>query len=116
MHLVSKNKLQVNSGISGTKEVIVIGKLYQELIIIEQNMGINFQYTYIDSETAEILESKTFNATEEDQQQLYQAVKENLPDIDVDFSAWYKALIFESFRVQMATTFQIPVTDIDIIE
>lgn len=119
MKLRSKNKLKVNSGVTGTKDAFIEGVLQIEQINISVNLSVIFQYQYLDINDPEKPVSVEVNSTaitQGEQQSLYQAVKGNLPDINVDYSAWYLRLLYESFRIEMATTFGIKPEEIEVIE
>jgi hypothetical protein len=118
MHLESVNNLTVNDGINGSREVPVMGVIVAEQLTPVTDMNSIFSYQYIDNTdplNPIVIESKSIIIDTATQQTLYQAVKGSLPDINVDYSAWYKQLLYESFRLEMAQTFQIPANEINIV-
>ena len=114
-YLLSNNPLTINDGIASQINVIVKGTVQMETINWEVGADISMQFQYLDDATQNICHAGTIIIDAATQQALYQAVKANLPNIDTDFAAWYEALIYEAFRVEMATTFGIPTTDITIV-
>lgn len=118
-YLLSQNALPINDGVNGSKNVIVKCELYIEQIDFQKNLDINIQYAYFDN-TDPAKPALAFKGvsliTEEDQQTLYQAVKADLPNIDDDYASWYQALIMFAARLEMAQTFNILPTDINIVE
>ena len=115
MHLLSQDKLIVNKGAHEQISIVVRGELYIETINTAVNMDISVQYAYLDDIANEILYMSTKVVTEAEQQGLYQAVKSSLPDVNIDFSAWYKQLLFEAFRFEMSSTFNVLPATIDIV-
>jgi len=78
----------------------------------------NFVYAYKTPEGVVIKSGWMKDSiTPEEADALYAAVKANLPDINVvGLTAWTNALDIEAARVKMATTFEVTVGDIDIVE
>jgi hypothetical protein len=116
MNLTTINAVEVNEGIHGPgKTTHVKGVLYVEQIILTAGMDISIQYAYLDADNEDaILKSSTKIITEEEQTTLYNLVSSTLPDISANFGTWYKTLLYESFRNEMAETFGIEPSEINI--
>ncbi len=115
MYLLSQNNLETNQHASGTINAQVKGVMLIEHINLQVSLDINMQFQYLDAATEQVLYSSTKTVTEDEQQTLYQAVKNNLPNIDDSYSVWYQTLLYEAFRQEMASRYGIPTTEIDII-
>jgi len=117
MHLITNNLVNVTVALGGeTITTHVKGTINVETIIPITNMNIGSQYSYGDADNEnELIKSGTTVITEDEQQLLYQSVKNTLPDINDNFSFWYKSLLYEAFKIEMAETFSIDPSDISIV-
>ena len=112
--MITKTKVTVsyNNGVKGTKDGIISGVI-DNASWIEDFTKLGANYTYLDEEGNPIWKD-SFIIEGEAIQQLYDAVKGSIPSglgyADTERITYYLAMV-----IQMAQTFGIPTTDIEII-
>tara|TARA_R110002020_G_scaffold83271_3_gene206344 strand:+ start:805 stop:1146 length:342 start_codon:yes stop_codon:yes gene_type:complete len=112
--MVIKTKIDVtyNSGVTGTSQGIVIGALNDAAWFEDFNkIGVNYQYADLNGA---VFHTSSFVIANEQVEAMYEAIKASLPTEgtyrDIERNKFYLGFVF-----QMAATFGIPVTDIEIV-
>ena len=115
MYLKTNNLVTVNKPLSGTEEIIVIGALQIEQYNAGTDLRSLFSYGYFNDSNGEVVSSGVFEADSIQKDEIYRAVSDTLPDINVvGFSEWYEKLTFEAFRFEMAQSLGIATSEISI--
>lgn len=102
-----------NSGIAGQETGIVEGILTtcnQQIINVFESM---YMFKYV-SESEEVISFNTYPVTAEETNALYDLVKDEVP-ADLSYTDATTYLYYLGFRVKMALTFGIEVSEIEII-
>lgn len=102
-----------NNGIAGQETGLIIGKIHNCSQQLKSNFSSGFTYEYL-TETEQVLVSNLYLVTEEETNNLYNLVKNEVPtNLSYTDSTLY--LYYLGFRVQMAQLFGILESDIEII-
>ena len=112
MKLKTKIPVSYNSGIAGTATGIVEGHLQDCAWLNDFNMiGANYTYT---NELGEPIFQNSFTVEGADIQTLYDAIKGSIPE-GLDFADTARLEFYLGFVYEMAQTFSIQATDIEIV-
>ena len=102
-----------NNGIAGQETGLVLGKLHNCSQQLKSNFSSGFSYEYI-TENEQVLVSNLYLVTEEQTNDLYNIVKNEVPT-NLSYTQSTEYLYYLGFRVQMAQLFGILESDIEII-
>lgn len=112
MELKTKIPVTYNSGIASQEQGIVSGKLrmcMQDLFSDTYNFNYNYK-----SDSGLDLGSNTFNLSNDEINNMYQYVKDEVPT-DLSYTESVLYLYYLGMRIKMAETFGITINDIEII-
>jgi hypothetical protein len=102
-----------NNGITGQETGLVTGILLGCNQQLRFGFESNYMYEYI-NEINQIISTNIYPVSAEDTNALYELVKNEVP-IDLSYVDTTTYLYYLGFRIQMANTFNIQVSDIEII-
>lgn len=102
-----------NNGIAGQETGIVEGVLTACNQQLEVSFSSMYMFQYV-SELGQVISSNLYPVTEEETNALYELVKDEVP-ADLSYTDATTYLYYLGFRVQMAATFGILVSEIEII-
>lgn len=102
-----------NDGIVSQTQGIVVGELLNcnQQLMNNDSYNYNFQYSDIDGK---MIKMDMFTINEPEITALYNAVKDSIPS-GLSYTEQTKMLYYLGFQIQMATTFGIQVSDIELI-
>jgi len=112
--MIAKTKVSVsyNNGVKGTKDGIVTG-IIDNTSWLNDFTTVGANYTYLDDEGNAIWKD-SFVIEGAEIQTLYDAVKGSIPS-GLDYADTERITYYLAMVIQMAQTFGIPTTDIEII-
>lgn len=113
MKLITKIAVNYNSGAAGTASGIVEGVL-QDGQWLNEFTKVGSNYSYLDPEGQPFFKS-AFTIEGDDIQIMYNAVKGLIPE-GLDFRKEQEFLFYFGFMFEMAKTFGINTSDIEIVE
>ena len=112
MKLRTKVPVNYNSGITGNQSGIVIGTL-QDCAWLNDFTMLGANYTY-SNEAGELIFKNSFTVSGDDIQALYDAIKADVP-AGLSYAKTNEYQFNLGFIYEMAHTFSIPLTDIEIV-
>lgn len=109
-HIKSKVPVEFNTGINQKKTAIVCG-IIQNFVYTDQGTGANFVYT---EENGQPVHQNAFQLDVEGTNALNEQIKDDIPEgLTHHQEAMYR--FYLAYMVQMAETFKIAVSDIEIV-
>lgn len=115
MRLRTKIDVTYNSGVTGTATGIVEGILESTALMNDFNtVGANYLYGTVEGDTFTPFHNDGFAIDGEMCDQLYNMIKGNIPE-GLEFRDTQRWMYYLAFAVEMANTFGIEVSDIEIV-
>lgn len=102
-----------NNGIAGQETGVVEGTLTNCNQQLEISFNSMYMFQYV-SEVGQVISSNLYPVTEEETNTLYDLVKDEVP-ISLSYTDATTYLYYLGFRIKMAITFGIEVSEIEII-